>query len=177
MRPAWRCLRGLLALGPMLLLASCGYHTTGQAVRLPSDLHTLYVPTFTSLSQSYRIEETFTHAVVRELHDRTHYRILTQNDGTADATLMVTITNTLTTPLTYDSVTGRLSTSMVYVAVQTKLVSSKGKVLWDNPNLTLRSQYQVSTNPATFFNEESPALQRVASDFSHLLVSDLLESY
>ena len=50
--------------------SGCGYHAGGQAVRLPTDLHTLYVPTFVNGTSIYRIEQTITEDVIRELRNR-----------------------------------------------------------------------------------------------------------
>ncbi len=171
----WRA--AILLSSLMLGLTSCGYHASGKAVRLPSDLHTLYVPSFTNSTQTYHVETTLTQAVVRELRTRTNYRIVTSNDGTADATLNATVTYAATAPLVYDPVVGTLSSAILYVGVKVSLVNNKGKVLWSNPNFFFREQYQVSTDPASFFSEENPAMQRLAVDFSQTLVSDLLEAY
>src|SRR5271169_3966238 len=66
----WRCRLLAVALAAMTLLVTggCGYHTSGHAVRLPNDIHTLYVPMFTNITQTFRIEQTLTAAVVQELH-------------------------------------------------------------------------------------------------------------
>ena len=171
-------LSALLAAAFLGVSVSCGYHTGGKAVRLPPDLRTIYVPAFVNATQTYHVSETLTAAVVRELRSRTNYRVITSNnDASADATLNATVTSATTGALTYDSVTGRISSSLVVVTVRVSLVNNNGKVLWDNPSFLFREQYQVSTDPASFFSEENPAVQRIASDFSRSLVSDLLESY
>ena len=177
---ASRVTRALMLGCIMLLLATagCGYHTGGQAVRLPTDLHTLYVPTFVNGTSIYRIEQTITEDVIRELRDRTHYRIVTSNeDGAADATLHGTVTAAIITPLTFDPATGRISSGMVSVTVKASLVTSKGKTLWENPNYLYREQYQVSRDAPSFFEEEEPALGRIARSFAKSLVSDILEAY
>jgi outer membrane lipopolysaccharide assembly protein LptE/RlpB len=161
----------------LLLTAACGYHTGGAAVRLPSDVHTIYVPGIANASQAYRIGTVFTEAVVRELRTRTNYRITTVNDGPADATLSGTITSVFIAPLTYDSVTGRISTSMVVTSLNASLVGKGGKVLWSNPSFVYREQYQESRDAASFFEEEEPAVQRMANSFAKTLVADILEAY
>ena len=176
LRPARSPLLGCLA-ALLLATAGCGYHTSAHSVRLPADMHTIYVPAFGNLSHTYKIEQTLTAAVVRELRSRTNYRIVTTNDGTADATLSGAVLSTSIGPLTYDSQTGGISSSMVFVAMKVSLVSSKGKVLWDNPNLLYREIYQIANNGTNFFEEESPALDRLVSNFSQTLVSDMLEAY
>lgn len=162
----------------LLATASCGYHTGGQPARLPTELHTLYVPTFINGTSTYRIEQTITEDVIRELHDRTNYRIVTSNaDGAADATLNGAVTSAVISPLTYDPATGRISSGMVAVTMKASLVTNKGKVLWENPNYVYREQYQVSRDAPSFFEEEEPALGRIAKSFAKSLVSDILEAY
>ena len=161
-----------------ILTTSCGYHTSGHAVRLPDDIHTVYVPMFENTTQTYRVEQTITAAVVQELRSRTNFHVVTtNNDGEADATLKGLINYTANSPLTYDSVTGRISSSLVTIAMKVSLTGKTGKVLWDNPNYTYREQYQVSRDTASFFDESNPAFQRVAREFAKSLVSNVMEAY
>lgn len=163
--------------GLLLLACGCGYRTEGKAVRLPSDLHTLYFPGMYNASLTYRVGQVFSEAVVRELRERTNYRVVTSNDGSADATLSGSVTNFYISPLTYDSVTGGVSSSMVVVTLKASLTAKDGKVLWSRPNFVYREQYQESVNVASFFDEASPALQRMATKFAKTLVANMLEAY
>lgn len=160
-----------------LITASCGYHTGAHAVRLPADLHTIYVPAFINSSHTYHVEELLTAAVVRELRSRTNYRIITKDDGTADATLNGAVISVSIAPVTYNSQTGGISSSVVFVNSKISLVARSGRVLWDNPSLLFRNQYQIANNGKNFFEEESPALERMAENFSQTVVSNMLESY
>lgn len=167
-----------LLLAGMFALAGCGYHTSGGPSRLPDNIHTIYVPMFQNTTQTFRVEQVMTAAVVQELHSRTNFRVVTSNDdGTADATLNGTVNYTANTPLTFDSVTGRISSSLITIGMKVSLVSTSGKVLWDNPNLSYREQYQVSRDAASFFDESNPAFLRVAKQFAKSLVSNLVEAY
>ncbi len=161
----------------LLTAVGCGYHTQGAATRLPSDLHTIYVPTIVNNSQAYRVGQVLTEAVVRELRERTNYRVVTTNNGTADATLSGIITSVYIIPLTYDSVTGRISSSMVAIGINASLKAKDGKVLWSNPNFIYREQYQESIDSRTFFEEAAPAVQRIASSFAKTLVADMVEAF
>lgn len=161
----------------LLLTAACGYHTAGTAVRLPTDLHAIYVPGIANSTQAYRIGQVLTEAVVRELRERTNYRIVTVNDGTADATLNGTITTVYIAPLTYDAVTGRISSSLVVVVLNASLTGKNGKVLWSDPYFLYREQYQESVDVASFFEEATPAVQRIATSFAKTLVANILEAY
>ena len=161
----------------LFLITGCGYHTSGSAVRLPSDLHTIYVPTIVNNSQTYRVGQVLTESVVRELRERTNYRVVTTNDGSADATLSGAVTSVYIIPLTYDSVTGRISSSMVVIGINASLTGKNGKVLWSNPNFVYREQYQESIDTTSFFEEAVPAVQRIANTFAKSLVADMLEAF
>jgi len=50
-------------------------------------------------------------------------------------------------------------------------------VLFENSNYTFREQYQVSREVTSFFEEQTPALQRMSHDFARTLVSDILEAF
>ena len=168
----------LFAAVALLLTAGCGYHTSGHAVRLPDNIHTIYVPMFENATQTFRVEQTMTAAVVQELRSRSSFQVVTSNnDGTADATLKGLVNYTSNSPLTYDSVTGRISSSLVTIGMKVSLTSKSGKVLWDNPNYTYREQYQVSRDTASFFDESNPAFLRIAHEFAKSLVSNILEAY
>ena len=65
--------------------AGCGYHTAGHANLLPSDLRILAVPAFVNQTQTYKIEQMLTAAVVQEFGTRTHYRVVSKSEA-PDAT-------------------------------------------------------------------------------------------
>jgi outer membrane lipopolysaccharide assembly protein LptE/RlpB len=163
----------------MLLLVGCGcgYHTAGHNSVLPDQVKTLAVPAFVNQTQTYRIEQSLTGAVVRELTTRTHYRVLNQASDAADATLRGTVLGTSLTPLAYDSKTGRAASVMVTVSMKVSLTDREGKVLFENPAYLFREQYEVSTELASFFEEDTPAFARLSRDFARTLVSHVLEGF
>ncbi len=161
----------------VLTCAGCGYHVAGRASRLPSTVHTIAVPAFTNQTQTYRIEQVLTAAVMREFITRTQYRIVNEDDGSADAILHGTVVSTQLVPETYDSATGRASTALVIVTAKVSLVDRHGKALFEQPSYVFRDQYQVSRELSSFFEEESPALQRLSREFARTLVSNILEAF
>ena len=120
---------------PLILVFStaCGYHTAGHAVTLPANVQTIAIPAFVNRTQTYKIEQRLTAAVVREMVTRTHYHILNEASDSADATLRGTVISTSTSPLTYDSQTGRASSALVVVTAKVTLTDRQGKVLYENP--------------------------------------------
>ena len=158
------------------LSTGCGYHTAGHSNLLPSELRTLAVPAFVNETQTYKIEQTLTAAVVQEFTTRTKYHI-TPDVHSADAVLHGTVLSTYTTPLTYDTTTGRAATVLVIVSMSVTLSDRQGRVLYQNPSYVFREQYQISQDLSSFFEEDSPAFQRLSHDFARTLVSNVLEAF
>lgn len=158
-------------------LCGCGYHAVGRGSRLPENVKVLSVPMFTNQTQTYRIEQMLTEDVVHELVGRTHYRVVTGDVQSPDATLTGTVLSAQANPLTYDAQSGRISSAMVTVTMKVSLVDHTGHVLFENQNYSFRQQYQVSREVTSFFEEGTPALQRLSRDFATTLVSDILEAF
>ncbi len=170
--------KGVILVIILVVLTSCGYHTsTGTVAKTLPQVHTLAVPAFTNQTRTYRVEQILTSAVVRELTTRTQYKIINEADPDADATLKGYVVTTQSTPVTYDSQTGRASSSLVTVTMKVSLVDKKGTVLFENPNYVFREEYQISSQVSSFFEEESPALDRLSRDFARSLVSTILEGF
>jgi outer membrane lipopolysaccharide assembly protein LptE/RlpB len=172
-----RVLRALMfCAAAVLLSSSCGYHQGGKASRLPTTVHTLAIPAFVNQTHTYRVENILTNAVVREFNTRTTYRVVPDVNG-ADAILRGVVVSTQTSPVTYDSASGRASSALVTVTMKVTLTDKNNRVLYENQNYLYREQYQISREISSFFEEESPALDRLSRDFARQLVSNVLEAY
>lgn len=158
-------------------LAACGYHTAGHISVLPSTVQTIAIPAFTNNTQTYRIEQVLTGAVVRELVTRTRYHVVNETNSSADATLRGTVVSTYTAPLTYDSQSGRAASVLVTVNMKVSLTDKSGKILYENPSYVFREQYQVTRELSSFFEESSPALDRLSREFARTLVANILEGF
>jgi len=173
--------KSIWALAPVVVLAfvatSCGYHTVGHADALPPNIRTIAIPGFVSHSQTFRIEQLLTDAVVREFNTRTQFRVVHDTKQDSDAILKATVLSASATPLAYDSQTGRAASALVTVSIQVTLTDRDGKVLFQNPSYLFHDQYEISRDLASFFEEDSPAVDRLSRDFAHTLVANILEAY
>lgn len=160
-----------------MFLGGCGYHTAGHVNRLPESVRVIAIPGFVNKTQTYRIEQILTRDVVREFVSRSSFQVVNGNSDSADATLKGTVVSTVAAPLTYDAQTGRASSEVVTITMRVSLVDRSGRVLFENQSFTFRDVYQVSREIASFFDEETPALQRMSRDFARTLVSDIMEGY
>lgn len=176
MRPSSRRHRAV-ALALAFGCTACGYHVAGRGNRLPPDVKTIAVPIFTNQSKQFRIEQTITGAVTREFIARTRFRV-TPDPAGADAVLRGTVKDVESGVITFDVNTGRASALQVVVTASVSLTDlHTHKVLFSNSGYVFREEYQISESASQLFEEESPALKRLACDFAHTLVTDILENY
>ena len=161
----------------VLLLSSCGYHTAGHGNILPDHVKTIAIPAFVNETQTYKLEQMLTSAVVREFTTRANYKIVPNAEDDSDAILRGTVLSAATAPSTYDATTGRVASVLVTVTMKVALTGRDGKMLYENEQYQFREQYQVSQGFASFFQEDTPALQRLSQDFARTLVSNLLEGF
>ena len=166
-----------VALTLSLAATACGYHTVGHTVALPQDVHTIAIPGFLSQSQTFRIEQRLTDAVVCEFNTRTQFHVILAANNDADAVLKGTVLSASATPVAYDSKTGRAASALVTVSMQVALVDRQGKVLFQNPSYLFHEQYEISRDLPSFFEEDSPAVDRLSRDFARTLVANILEAY
>ena len=165
-------LAGLAALAA----AGCGYGVAGRATRIPPDVKTIAIVPFENRTSTYRIEQRMTQAVVQEFLSRTRYRIVPDAKD-ADAVLRGEIVNVDSIAVVYDTTTGRATTMLVTVKMKVELDDRNSKALFHDDNFVFRQPYELSTDVTSFFDEEAPALDRMARDFASRLVSDVLENF
>lgn len=160
-----------------LAISGCGYHVAGRSSNLPVAWTSIAVPTFKNDTVQYRIEQRFTQAVIRELITRTKYHIVSDPDS-ADAVLHGEILSIDTSPVLFDANTGQVTTTLVTVHARVTLVGSNiEKPVYENKDMVFRSEYQIPSNVSTFFQQEDPALERMARDFASNLVANVLEGF
>ena len=104
-------------------------------------------------------------------------RVLHNTNEDADAVLKGTVLSASTTPLAYDSTTGRAASALVTLSITITLTDRQGKVVFQNPSYLFHDQYEISRDLNSFFEEESPAIDRMSRDFARTLVGNILEAY
>jgi outer membrane lipopolysaccharide assembly protein LptE/RlpB len=156
---------------------SCGYKVAGRTANLPSEWKTIAVPAFKNDTTRYRIEQRFTESVVRQFLQRTKYKIV-QNTEDADAVLHGEVVTIETNPMIFNATTGQVTMMLVTVHTKVQMVDNKTqKVVYKNDDMVFRDEYQISTDAREFFEEQDPALERMARDFAAQLVSNVVESF
>jgi hypothetical protein len=164
-----------VALG--MVLVSCGYHVSGHADLLPSTIKTVAVPAFTNLTTRYKLTDRMPEAIAREFITRTRYRVVPREDA-ADAVLHGAVVSYLSNATILDPATGRASGVELHVMLQVSLVErATGKVLFSRPSFEVRERYQISTDPAKYYDESESALARASQEVASQVVTAILENF
>jgi outer membrane lipopolysaccharide assembly protein LptE/RlpB len=167
----------MMLLSVAFALAGCGYHVAGRPSGAPAEWRTIAIPAFKNDTTHDRIEQRFTEAVIREFIARTKYRIV-QDPDSADAVLHGEVLSIETSPVLFNATTGEVTTMLVTVQVKVELDDTVSKKpVYQNTALTFRDEYQISSDPQSFFNEEDPALGRMSRDFASHFVATVLEGF
>ena len=166
-----------LSVAAMVLAPACGYHAGGRAVLIPDTVHTISVSAFGNSTVRNTLARLLPADITREFHTRTRYTIVS-DAAQADAVLTGALTNFNSMGTTTDPVTGRATSAQVVVALQITLTERKtGKVLYTQPHYEFRERYEVATDPKVYFDESGTAIERVARDVAHSVVSAILEAF
>jgi hypothetical protein len=171
------CLACIAVLLGIFVEMGCGYHVAGTSSRLPKDWSSIAIPAFKNDTTRYRIEQRFTEAVIHEFITRTKYRVVQDETG-ADGVLHGEILSIETSPVIFNSTTGEVETMLVTIHVRVLLVDKlTAKPVYKNDDMVFRDEYQISSDVQSFFDEQSPALGRMARDFASKLVANVVENF
>jgi outer membrane lipopolysaccharide assembly protein LptE/RlpB len=170
--------RGVSLLTVLVLsISGCGYHVAGHSSSLPKTIHVIAVPALENKTTSYRLEQKLTAATVHEFLAKTSYRVVS-NPEDGDAVLRGKVLTLEAVPLLFDTTTGRATTMLVTVKCEVTFTErATQKVLYHTDNFIFRNEYEVSTDLKSFFEEQDPALDRLAEDFAARLVAAVIENY
>jgi outer membrane lipopolysaccharide assembly protein LptE/RlpB len=172
--------------GAAVCFVGCGYHVAGRSSSLPKSIRVIAVPALENKTTSYRIEQRLTTATVHELLVKTSYRVV-PNPADGDAVLRGKVLSLEAVPLLFDTASGRATAMLVTVKCEVTFEEREtGKILYHSENFIFRNEYEIlstsslSKDPKSvegFFEEQDPALDRMAQDFAARLVAAVTENY
>jgi hypothetical protein len=165
-----------ISLFTFVLLLTTGFTECYKPVTnsgLPSHIKKVAVPAFQveARGMRYKVESRFTDAVTREIIRRGNGLKVQGSRQGADAVLEGTIRDFSFAGVLLDS-DGRARVYEVTIVTAVTIRDTRdNKILYDNQNFTFRDSFEFSTDPRSFFNEEDPAVDRMARAFAEAAVS------
>ena len=161
----------------------CGYALAGRGSFLPDSIKTIGIPAFSNRTTVFNLETVVTQKVRAEFIGRGRYKILPEGTD-VDAVLTGDILSATLTPVSF-STQQLASRYALTVSARIELRDAReNKVLWENPSLIFRQEYEPQTggtanqaDVSAFFGQDANALERMSSDFARTIVSSILEAF
>jgi len=175
------------AVGTMVVLLSlagvvgCGYALAGRGNALPPNIRVIGIPDFENATPYPEVERVVSEGVREEFSSRGQFRVEPGADG-VDAVLTGTITRLELVPT---ALTASLQASRYYVTFVVSVEfrdQTTNDVLWANPNMTFREEYEVPSeasagDPTAFFRQDVNALERISKNLARTVVTSILEAF
>jgi hypothetical protein len=163
--------------------SGCGYALAGTGSFLPDYIKIIGVPMFTNRTTVFNLETQLTQKVRSEFIGRGRYQILPDPTG-VDALLVGEVSAVLISPVSFTG-TNLASRYNIAMTARVELRDLRdNKVLWENPSLTFRQEYEAqgqttagALDPAAFFSQDLNAMDRISTDFARTIVSAILEAF
>lgn len=178
-------LQSVMSTGVLALVSSaCGYSLAGRGSFLPPEIKIIGIPPFTNRTPIFNLETTVTQKVRAEFIGRGKYQILPEATG-VDALLVgeVSSVSALPASVTAQQLASRYAITMT-ARVELRDVKAN-TVLWENPSLIFRQEYDAPSSSGTagaidaaaFLGQDINALDRMTNDFARTVVSAILEAF
>ena len=167
----------------LLPLCGCGYSLAGRGSFLPASVKVIAVPLFTNNSSVFELERRVTEKVRAELAGRGKYRVEATTTEPHDAVLSGVISSVTLAPSAYNNARQATRYTLTLTAnVELRMAGENGKVVWSNPSLQFREEYDVTntalaTDPAAYLASNVDALERLASEVARSVIAAMLEAF
>jgi hypothetical protein len=145
--------------------------------QLPTRIRTVAVPAFQNNALRYKIESRFTEAVINEIVRRGRgIRVQGEREG-ADAVIDGVIKSFSFSGVLLDDRGRSRIFEVTITAAVTVRDQTENRVLYDNQNYVFRGEFEFANDPRSYFNEEDPAVMRMARSFAESIVSVLVNGF
>jgi hypothetical protein len=162
--------------------AGCGYALSGRGSFLPDYIRVVGIPQLVNSSTFFQVDQVLTEKIRTEFIGRGRYTVIPAPEG-ADAVVTGTVTSITVAPVGFTE----LQLASRYLFTLTMKVEFTDvrttKVLWSNPALTFREEYELQTRSntllegATFLSQERSSFDRIADDVARTVVTAIVEAF
>jgi hypothetical protein len=175
------------AFGAALMLVAlngCGYALVGRGVVVDPTIKKIGVPTFANATGKPALDQKITQRVIEELLRRGRFDVVQERSG-VDALVEGELLRYDAQPVGFSAEAGGAGGTTTQASRYAITVTAKiryGKVgapepIWSNDAFQFRDEYEVGSDPASFFDREEQAIDRLATSFARSLVAAMLEAF
>jgi len=162
--------------------SGCGYALAGRGSFLPAYIRVVGIPQLLNQSTFFQVEQVLTEKIRTEFIGRGKYAVIPEAAG-ADAVVSGAVTSMTVQPISFTE-QQFASRYLITLTMRVEFVDARTtQVLWSNPSLTFREEYELSTRSnvalegAEFLTQERSSFDRIASDVSRTVVTAILEAF
>ncbi|MBK5254809.1 MAG: LptE family protein [Vicinamibacteria bacterium] len=170
--------RGGLILA-LLVLVGCGYGLVGRGGGIDPSIKKIGVPLFKDSTGRTSLDRKITEKVTEELLKRGKIDVLPTIEG-VDAIVDGEILSYLVQPVGFSG-GGVSTTASRYSITLTARVKyykpGEAQPIWENNAFVFRDEYDLGSDPSTFFDREDQGVDRLAQAFARGLVAAMLEAF
>jgi hypothetical protein len=167
-------------------LAACGYALVGHGVTTDPSIKKIGVPLFKDTTGRPGLDQTITRKVIEELLRRGRFDVVQQATG-VDALVEGELISYKATPVGFEGTAAQAAAAGSQTQASRYAVTVTARVkyakvgapepIWANDSFTFRDEYDVGSDPSSFFDREGQAVDRLAQSFARSLVSAMLEAF
>jgi hypothetical protein len=174
--------RHAVAAAAIAFLCSCGYALVGKGMITDPSIKKIGVPTFKDVTGKAGLDQKITQKVTEELLKRGRFDVVPTATG-VDAVLEGELLTYSVVPVGFsEDGTGANRTQASRYAISLTARVKYGKVgekepIWASDSFSFRDEYDIGADPATFFDREDQAIDRLAASFARNLVAAMLEAF
>ena len=163
-------------------LSGCGYALVGRGTSTDPSIKKIGVPTFKDATGKPALDQKITQKVIEELLKRGHFDVVPTATG-VDAVVEGELVSYSVVPVGFSEEgagVNRTQASRYGITLTARVKYSKTgekEPIWASDSFTFRDEYDIGADPATFFDREDQALDRLATSFARNLVAAMLEAF
>ena len=172
--------------GPMLAsallwvcaLSGCGYGLVGRGGLDPT-IKRIGVPIFRDPTGRTNLDQKITQKVTEEILKRGKVDVVQTIEG-VDAIVDGEIISYLVQPVGFSGTSGATTASRYAITVTARVRYFKpGQIepIYQNDAFTFRDEYDLGSDPSSFFDREDQSVDRLAQAFARSLVAAMLEAF
>ena len=169
----------------LMALNGCSYALVGRGTVVDPTIKKIGVPTFSNATGKPALDQKITQRVIEELLRRGRFDVVQERSG-VDALVEGELLRYDAQPVGFSAEAtgggGGTTTQASRYAITVTAKIRYGKVnapepIWSNDAFQFRDEYEVGSDPASFFDREEQAIDRLATSFARSLVAAMLEAF
>ena len=173
--------RSALASLSLLVTSGCGYALVGRGVTTDPSIKKIGVPLFKDLTGKPGLDQKVTAKVIEELLKRGRFEVVQQNED-VDALVEGELTGYSVAPVGFSGVPDSAQTQASRYSIRLTARVRYGKLnekepIWQNDAFSYSDEYDVGSDPQSFFDREDQSIERLAQSFARNLVAAMLEAF